>query len=470
MTFSIRNFLLVNLLLAITITTSLTVVGNYYLDQQDIQNHLDTLLSQAALSFQVLIGDELTDQELRSIQNGLNAIPSQAQNFFNRRGKYLNYAYQDKYQFQAWNDKGQLILHSANAPTTRLGSGAEGFSDTKVHEQLWRVFSTYNPKLKMTIVVAERYAMRNELAHRITQDDIYILLMIFPLSGLLIWLIIGRGLSSLNRIAKEVSQRASTYLEPVHFKVVPVEIQPLIKELNQLFLRLKQAFEREQRFAADAAHELRTPLAALKTQAQVALKSTDSKERENILENLINGVDRSAHVVQQLLTLSRLIPEVAKIEDLTEVNLAKLSAEVLAQLVPLALDKHIDIELSAPDQNLMLVSNIAALSILVRNLVDNAIRYTPEHGAIKVSILADTNTITLRVMDNGPGIPAEHRSRVFERFFRVLGNKSPGSGLGLAIVQQIAQLHHAEVRLSAPEIGTGLIVDVIFPRTISNSQ
>ena len=173
----------------------------------------------------------------------------------------------------------------------------------------WRVFTAYNPEAGISTVVGERFASRNRLGHIIARDDMYIMLLTFPLSGLLIWIIIGRGLSSLNRVAREVANRAPNYLKPVEQYDVPIEIKPVIDELNKLFLRLQEAFDREKRFAADAAHELRTPLAALKTQAQVALKTDDPEEREVVLRNVIAGVDRSSHIVQQLLTMSRLVPE-----------------------------------------------------------------------------------------------------------------------------------------------------------------
>ena len=200
----------------------------------------------------------------------------------------------------------------------------------------------------------------------------------------------------------------------------------------------------------------------MKTQAQVALKTTNEKERQAILQNVITGVDRCNHVVQQLLTLSRLVPEANALSDVIELNLGRLATEIIAQLAPAALDKQIDIELIAEDEAVSIYGNITALSILIRNLVDNAIRYTPEFGEVRIRITPENGHVVLRVTDNGPGIPAELRARVFERFFRVLGSKSPGSGLGLAIVQQIAQLHNAQVKLGPAPGGKGLEVEVTF--------
>lgn len=465
---SIRKFLLFNLLLAITITTTLTAIGNYYLDQKDIQNHLDTLMAVSALSYQALLGDDLHQRPLIKIQDTLETIPQKIDTFYQKR--FLNDEppenYMDKFNFQVWTNGGKLLLHSSTAPKIPLTSDIDGFSDKKIANQDWRVFTTYNDKAGIRTVLAERYDTRNELGHRIAQDDLYIMLLTFPLSGLLIWIIIGRGLDSLDKVAEEVANRAPSHLEPVDLHEVPEEIKPVIDELNKLFFRLKEGFEREKRFAADAAHELRTPLAALKTQAQVALHTNDIAEKNQALQKLIASVNRSTHIVQQLLTMSRLVPEAAHIDGKDEVNLSRLTREILAMLAPSAVEKQIDLEFEANAENVSIYGNPTALGILIRNLVDNAIRYCNEqgHGHIKVTLSkSHHDEVMLEVCDNGPGIPPELRTRVFERFFRVLGNKSPGSGLGLAIVQQICELHNGRIVLDSPKEGTGLIARVFLP-------
>ncbi|MGQ3892746.1 ATP-binding protein [Legionella sp. CNM-4043-24] len=461
---SIRKFLLINLLLALTITTTLTAIGNYYLDQKDIQEHLDTLMAVSALSYQSLLGDDVRKRPLSKIQDSLELIPQSIDNLY--KHKFLNdlppKSYLDKFNFQVWTNGGQLLLHSSTAPKVPLVSDVDGFSDKLLDDQKWRVFTTYNEKSGVRTVVAERYDTRNELGHRIAQDDLYIMLLTFPLSGLLIWIIIGRGLDSLDRVAQEVANRAPTHLEPVNLQEVPEEIKPVIDELNKLFYRLQEGFEREKRFAADAAHELRTPLAALKTQAQVALNSNDMDEKNRALQKLIASVNRGTHVVQQLLTMSKIVPESANLNDVDNVNLVKITREVLAMLAQSAIDKQIELEFEHDENPPMFPGNATALSILIRNLVDNAIRYCKREGKVLVGVYQKENEIVLQVSDNGPGIPGELQARVFERFFRVLGNKSTGSGLGLAIVQQICDLHGARVELDSPQEGTGLIVRVYF--------
>lgn len=462
---SIRKFLLINLLLAITITTTLTAIGNYYLDQKDIQDHLDTLMAVSALSYQALLGDDLHQRPLIKIQDALETIPQKIDAYYQKR--YLNDEppenYLDKFNFQVWTNGGKLLLHSSSAPKTPLTAETDGFSDKKISDQNWRVFTTYNDKAGVRTVLAERYDTRNELGHRIAQDDLYIMLLTFPLSGLLIWIIIGRGLDSLDKVAEEVANRAPSHLEPVDLQEVPEEIKPVIDELNKLFFRLKEGFEREKRFAADAAHELRTPLAALKAQAQVALNSNDIEEKNQALQKLIASVNRSTHIVQQLLTMSRLVPEATNLHDEDKVNLGKLTREILAMLAPSAVEKQIELEFESDEKLPKIKGSPTALGILIRNLVDNAIRYCNENGRVLVRLLKQSNEIVLEVADNGPGIPSELQARVFERFFRILGNKSPGSGLGLAIVQQICVLHGGRVVLDSPKEGTGLIVRVFLP-------
>ena len=369
----------------------------------------------------------------------------------------------NKFNFQVWTNGGKLLLHSSTAPKLPLFAEVDGFSDKILANQKWRVFTSYNEKAGIRTVLAERYDTRNELGHRIAQDDLYIMLLTFPLSGLLIWIIIGRGLDSLDRVAQEVANRAPTHLSPVDLQEVPEEIKPVIDELNKLFYRLQEGFEREKRFAADAAHELRTPLAALKAQAQVALNTSNIDEKNVALQKLIASVNRSTHIVQQLLIMSKLVPEASKINDIDEVNLIKNTREVLAMLAPSAVEKQIELEFEH-DENLPgIAGNPTAISILIRNLVDNAIRYCSTEGKVLVHVYQKDNELILQVRDNGPGIPEELQARVFERFFRVLGNKSPGSGLGLAIVKQICDLHGGRVELASPEEGTGLIVRVFLP-------
>ncbi len=464
--FSIRRFLLFNLLSTVIATIIITAFGNYYIDTQAINVGLDNLLVETGSLLKTITNNPrfLTPATLRVIQSQLNGnIPKK--NFSSAALLNLTDVTQKqlRYKFQLWDGDGKLLLSSEKTPTTPLIS-KPGLSDKIIDGQKWRTFTTYDSKRGVILVLAEQYAARHTMIHEMLVSDTYLTLFIYPLSGMFIWLIIGSGLKSIRFFAKEMAERAADHLDPVDLNEVPVEISPLVDELNKLFLRLQQAFEREQRFAADAAHELHTPLAALKTQAQVALKATDPQECYMHLKQVIASVDRCSHVIQQLLTLCRLSPETIMPEHFTQVNLSRIAAEVIAQLAPQAILKQIEIELIAKEADYTLLGNTTGLHVLIRNLVDNAIRYTPRGGIIKVLIFNTLDSIILQVVDNGPGIPDKLRARVFERFFRVLGTNAQGSGLGLAIVEQIAKLHKGSIGLDTPEEGTGLQVEVCFPK------
>lgn len=454
---SIRTFLIINLLLSVTLITSFAVIANLFLEHKQVQNHLDQQLALRALTVEALVSGYRKESKLQFVQGRIDQIPQVATTLFqNVNGFPLHL----NMQFQIWTKQGKVILHSYGVSPDASVSGPPGFSDKWIKGELWRMYVYKDPQNDITIATAEKYSLREILETKITRDSIFVMLITYPFLGIMIWIIVGRGLDSLKKIASEVRYRAPSYLEPVNTEAVPSEIRPMIDELNELFQRLKDAFEREKRFAADAAHELRTPLAALKTQAQVALKATAEPERVNALRKVVASVDRSTHVVQQLLILSRMVPEAAQ-GELVPINLAKQAAEIVADLVPEALQKKTEIELIAPEF-IQILGIPTAINILIRNLVDNAVRYTPAGSLVRVSILEDAENVILKVADNGPGIPEELRHRVFERFFRVLGTQPTGSGLGLGIVQQIAELHNATVSLGQPPDGTGLEVTVVF--------
>ncbi len=442
---SIRRFLFISLFLSITVASSITAIGNYLLDKQIIKPYLDGELIKIHMVIEKL--NELSD---------VNSLTQKKMDAYLKTASYPNF------MFQIWNHDGKLSFHSDNSTQISLKNTQPGFSDALIGDKEWRVYANTDETGKIKIVVAEIYETRNVLTDLITRNNGYILLVTFPLFAILIWIIVGLALRSLMRVTNEISNRASNYLEPVATTNLPIEIKPLVTELNHLFTRLKLAFDRNKRFAGDAAHELHTPLAALKTQAQVALKVDNAADRSDALLKVTQGVDRCSHVVTQLLTLSRLNQE-DSLNDWHELDLYKLTKEILTYIVPVAFEKNIDIELLAPPPSSTVHGNETTLGILIRNVVDNAIRYTPNNGEIKVAILNQNNEVMLRITDTGQGIPIELRERVFERFYRILGTKAAGSGLGLAIVSQIAELHHARINLHTPPNGIGLQFDISFP-------
>ena len=444
---SIRYFLLVSLLLGITLASAINGIGNYLLDEKVVQPYLDGQLIRISSLIEILYESTNISSKARDdIINYLKQSPPVTK---------------QKFLFQVWHEN-TLILQSLNEPNMSLNDVPLGFSDKVIDGSDWRIYSVYNASHQVKIVIAELYNLRRELADDIAHSNANILLITYPVFGILVWFIISFALKSIVRVTNEISNRASTFLEPVQLTEIPIEIKPLVAELNQLFIRLKLAFERNKRFAADAAHELRTPLAALKTHVQVALKAENENDRKKALEKVIESVDRSSHVVAQLLTLSR-IGEEEPLTDIKPFDLHKLATEIVAYLAPHALEKNVEIELAEAPNHTTILGNDTAIGILIRNIVDNAIRYTPEGGEVIIKIFNTDKHVVLRVTDTGTGIPPELRERVFERFYRILGTKASGSGLGLAIVSQITALHHGKISLSTPINGKGLQFDVAFP-------
>jgi signal transduction histidine kinase len=272
------------------------------------------------------------------------------------------------------------------------------------------------------------------------------------------------------RLARDIGTRSPERLTPVDEHSVPVEIRPLTNALNSLMEELKHTLAAERRFAADASHELRTPLAVIRTHAQIAQRSKDPAERAEALDQLIRGVDRATHLVTQLLTLARLEPDAAEIER-GAWSLCDAVARVVEDKQPFARAKSIELAQELPDGNPCVVAiHPSVLDILIRNLVANAIKYTPAGGRVRVGVAASGEQVLLRVTDSGPGIPAAERARIFERFYRSGGKSAPGAGLGLSIVRRICELYGAAIRLCDGEGGLGLTVEVVFPSPASSGK
>ncbi|NNM83552.1 MAG: two-component sensor histidine kinase [Burkholderiales bacterium] len=376
---------------------------------------------------------------------------------------HLAHEYERKIAFQIRDRSGNLLLRSATTPRRVLSEHSEGFSDSLIEGKRWRVFAHWNKAHTLQIQVGQLHEIRNELAGRIALSLLVPFLFVIPMVAPLIWISIERGLRPLDWVSDEVRMRAVENLKPIVITDVPDEIRPLIDSINTLLSRLEYSFENERRFTADAAHELRTPLAALKTQAQVALRANEQDKKRKALEQVISGVDRATHLVQQLLTLARLDPQFSQVGN-AEFDLYQVVVRVLADLANEALTRKIELGCNEGEAA-MVKGDAEMVGILVSNLVRNAIRYTPEEGSVGVRISEDESAIWLHVVDNGPGIAPEERARVFERFYRTLGNRVSGSGLGLSIVKRIADLHHAEVSLDSGEDGKGLSVGVRFPKS-----
>lgn len=362
--------------------------------------------------------------------------------------------------FQIWERGKMLRLHSANAPRERLSRKEDGFSDTVVDGKRWRVFSSWDPRHEFLIQVAERSETRDRIAKSVGRNLLAPLLVAVPVLGLLIWFSVARGTRPLVTLGNEVARRDPQNLAPFDASGLPAEVAPLVASLNRLFGRVRRSIEHERRFTSDAAHELRTPIAAVKAQAQVARAATGAAERRRALDMAILGCDHAAHLVEQLLTLARLEPAQALARN--EVcDLRAVARGVAADIAPGALSRHVELEL-AEGPPAPVAGDAALLAVLVRNLVDNAVRYSPAGTFVRVGVEAEGAAVRLTVTDQGPGVSAEDLARLGQRFFRVTGTDESGSGLGLSIVQRIAELHGAGVLFEPGPQAKGLCVSVVF--------
>lgn len=434
------------LILLLCLALSLTWGAAAWLSHVEARREVDKLFdAQLAQSAQVLMGTAGHELHER-LEHGSEGMP-------------VLHEYEQQIAFQIWHGR-VLLLRSVIAPETALASPTPGYSTVEIAGQPWRVLTRQDNRHGFLIQVAEPLAARESLARHIALRMLLPSLTALPLLALAIWSAVGAGLLPLRKLKREVAQREVDRLQPLSMHGVPDEVAPLAAALNDLFSRLQHAFESERRFTADAAHELRTPLAALKIQAQVAMRASDDTERGTALENVLHGVDRATHLVEQLLTLARVDPENAADHHQT-VDLRSLAASVLGDIAPLAHAKQIELTLDESPSS-PVSGNPGQLAILLRNLLDNAIRYTPPGGQVAVVLLQDPGTV-LEVRDTGPGIPQAEREQVLQRFYRIPGNMAEGSGLGLSIVRRIAELHGARLVLDDNESGHGLKVRVVFP-------
>jgi two-component system OmpR family sensor kinase len=358
---------------------------------------------------------------------------------------------------QIWDRDGVLVYWS------RPGTGlpvpvTPGYATVNVDNRDWRVYTLVQGTHALQVAQAEDE--REAIATKTALRTLLPFVVLIPVFGLMIWFAVGRGLRPLFAMSQAVAKRQPDALAPLSERNLPQELQPLAGSLNALLARLDSALGAQRRFTADAAHELRTPLAALKLQLDVARRASDQPSRTAAYDDLDAGVERAAHLVDQLLTLARIEPE-ALATRAVDCDLAAIAKEAIVARGALATKKHIDLGL-ARETPVRVRGDPASLAILLSNLLDNALRYTPEGGKIDVALDNDGGRAVLTVFDNGPGIPSDERARVFDRFFRG-DDGEPGSGLGLSIVKRIADAHHASIDLGAPEHGNGLVVRVRFP-------
>jgi two-component system sensor histidine kinase QseC len=375
--------------------------------------------------------------------------------------------YAPQVAFQVFHE-GRLTMRSSNAQTAPMSDRPAGFTTVRLSDGAnWRVFTTHGAEHDVQVYVGEQIASRKTILWAILRSVLLPLAFALPILALALWWAVRQGVAPLRHLSQVLGERQPQALEPVTLADMPSEMQPVVQALNSLFLRIGHMVASERRFTADAAHELRTPIAAIRAQAQVAQGAgTDTAQREHALQATLAGCDRATRLVAQLLTLARLeassAEAVAPTASPVGVDLALVTRRVAADLAPAALARHQALELEA-DTPCAVMGNDMLLGVLVRNLIDNAIRYSPDGARVRVAVLMQDGQSLLRVEDSGPAMAEPEMARLGERFYRVLGSGQQGSGLGWSIVKRIGDVSGARIDVSRSTALGGLAVAVRWP-------
>ncbi|MBK6851002.1 MAG: two-component sensor histidine kinase [Burkholderiales bacterium] len=482
---SLQGRLLV-LVLGLVVTVWLVTAARTWVDvRHELDELLDGHLAQAAA---LLVVQQMHEIEGRE-DHGLDELDSADDDAHESLDAPMLHRYAPAAAFQVFHE-GRLVLRSANAPITpmmtaeqRADSGAAagtdvypdkphqrpstvkasagGFATTRLDGVDWRVYTALGAERDVRVYVGERLESRQSILWAVLRNTLAPMALALPLLALAAWWAVYSGVAPLRRLGEKLAQRQPQSLHPVVLDGAPSEMTPMLDELNGLFARIAELMESERRFTADAAHELRTPIAAIRTQAQVALGEADFGLRRHALQATLEGCDRATRLVEQLLTLSRL--EAGTTPKLGPIDLPALVRSVLSEQAIHALHKQQTLEFDAPTGDCLVNGDATLLSVLARNLIDNAVRYSPPGATIDVAITRGGSAVQLSVQDSGPGITDTDRARVGERFFRVLGSGQGGSGLGWSIVKRIAAVHGAEVRLGKSATLGGLNATVSWP-------
>jgi two-component system sensor histidine kinase QseC len=459
---SARRMLVLALVAVVSAVTAVATALSYRAGHREADELFDAKLAHSARVLSALVDSSLAD-DLPAPGESLviRVWHGEATGVGDALVSIDGHAYETKLAFQVSDDRGNLLLRSDSGPDLRLAPLVAGFADVRLDDDGWRVFTLRSPH-GLWVQAGERDDIRDELATDIARGTMAPMLFALPLLALLVWLVVawaGRGLA---RVSAQIEQRAADSLQPLSATAVPQELRGLVGAIDGLLARLREALARERRFTADAAHELRTPLAALRVHAANLRGAADANERAQSQRRLEDGIARMERLVAQLLELERQDPGGGVAQRRAPLDLVACVRREVAELGVAGLDRGIRIALTGVDRA-PLDGEALGLSVLVRNLVDNALRYTPSGGEVAVAVEDLGDAWLLRVDDSGPGIPADERELALARFHRGLGHDVSGSGLGLSIVQRVVERHGGTLQLDDSPLG-GLRVQVRLPR------
>ncbi len=468
---SIRRFLSLCIIIIISLIIAILGALNYLQIKQQNEKLFRMQMQNNAHIIDAFISLTLYDSSYSNLSILLKAssgigIKDISQRLSPRTAEFYN-PNNDAFSFQVYNTETKVVvLRSSNAPETPIYTNNIGFSQQEYTQSgrrydwyAYTIDSHYNP---YRIVIFVNSKFKEEAFLNLFESSLWDLLILYVIVSILSLIFVKISLNPLAKITKILAEKDARKLEPLVVKKAPEEVIPLLNELNILFEKFNEAFNRERRFTGDAAHELKTPLAVLKTQAEVALNIDDIKEIKIRIKHIIASTDQYFHIINQLLTLTKLEPE-QELPDKEKFKLNDVAEDWIGKLVPKALEKDIEIEFIASKKDIYLDGSSTFIGILIRNLVDNAIQHTPENGNVTIETSLDNGNAKIEVTDTGRGVAKEKLKRIFDRFYRVSGTNVKGSGLGLSIVKEIVRLHNGDIYAEIPESGKGLKIVVYLP-------
>ena len=457
--YSIRKRLLLGIFLSMIMILGGMGLAAHLVTEHESEEIFSARLATSARVLEVLIAKQL---EHATIANPIIIeLPKELEHQHSSSEEINGHPYESKISFQIWHSNGKLLAKSATAPDEPLGPLTEGFGKNQLGDDLWQVF-----KLKsgdVWVMVAEMDTVRDEMT-----GDLGVAIMTPLLIGslillIVIYLIAYRSFQPLQYLANVIAAREPQSIKPIKLSQTPLELKPVIDELNHLLDRVQKSFKREQQFIDAAAHEIRTPIAALQLHIENAVNAKNDLDRNQSLAEALNGLQRTTRLTEQLLTLSRVSS--ATDQEQQVLSLDGICREVVKNTKPLIMQRGQTIELHIND-DCLIHGNQHKIERVIQNLIDNASQYGSANGLISVSLTKVADTIRLKVSNDGDIIPASEKTKVFDPYYRILGSKSFGSGWGLAIVKEIVQQHKGTIRIEDKSAGNGVQVIIEFKSAI----
>lgn len=445
---SIKRFLLFYITLFIVIIYGLISVVSYNISQDELGELYDANLQQVA--------EVIATRNLAT----LSPKPLDISNPAKEETANKEITSEEEFYVRVLNKQGQILYVSHPAAVMPTPSSL-GFSDHRLASRKWRFYTTQSGN--ETIQVAQSLNLRKSTIKETALNLMSSQLLFLPVLVVIVFIAIRKALDPLAHLSEVIKNRQSTELAPFTLTKMPTEVRPLVDALNMFMGKVSDMVGVMKRFTSDAAHELRTPITALKLQLAIIEQAKTPNERDQAIDQFRKGINRAEQLVSQLLTLARIEPD-HQTKTLVSIDLSSLTKDSIEELLPLALAKRIDLGLNT--SLIPLITGVRnEVKIMINNIIDNAIRYTPEHGKIDISIYAHDRQITLEVSDTGPGIADEDKAYVFERFYRGKNKDTVGSGLGLSIVKEIADRHHAKIETI--NLNSGLCFKIHFLKEVA---